>query len=68
MVRLLGRLRTPEDRELVRSMIDLIHRFGMKSVAEGVETMEQFQVLGEMGRDVVQGYLVVRLWQSRAGR
>jgi diguanylate cyclase (GGDEF)-like protein len=53
-------LRTPEDRELVRSMIDLIHRFGKKSVAEGVETMEQFQALGEMGCDVVQGYLVGR--------
>ena len=73
-------LRTPEDRELVRSMIDLIHRFGKKCVAEGVETMEQFQVLGEMGCDVVQGYLVGkpmpfdefpaggRLGQSRANR
>ena len=53
-------LRTPEDRELVRSMIDLIHRFGKKSVAEGVESMEQFQVLGELGCEVVQGYLVGR--------
>jgi diguanylate cyclase (GGDEF)-like protein len=51
-------LRTPEDRELVRSMIDLIHRFGKRSVAEGVETVEQFQALGEMGCDVIQGYLV----------
>ena len=53
-------LRTPEDRELVRSMIDLVHRFGKKCVAEGVETMEQFQALGEMGCEVVQGYLVGR--------
>ena len=51
-------LRSPEDRELVRSMIDLIHRFGKTCVAEGVETPEQFQVLGEMGCDVMQGYLV----------
>jgi diguanylate cyclase (GGDEF)-like protein len=59
-------LRTPEDRELVRSMVDLIHRFGKKCVAEGVETMEQFQVLGEMGCDVVQGYLVGRPMEFEA--
>jgi diguanylate cyclase (GGDEF)-like protein len=53
-------LRSPEDRELVRSMIDLIHRFGKRSIAEGVETIEQFQALGELGCDVVQGYLVGR--------
>lgn len=53
-------MRTPEDRELVRSMIDLIHRFGKVCIAEGVETAAQFQALGEMGCDVVQGYLIGR--------
>lgn len=53
-------LRTADDRELVRSMIELIHRFDKRCVAEGVESPEQFAVLGEMGCDIAQGYLIGR--------
>ena len=53
-------LRTADDRELVRSMIELIHRFDKRCVAEGVESREQFAVLGEMGCDIAQGYLIGR--------
>ena len=53
-------LRTADDRELVRSMIELIHRFDKRCVAEGVESVEQFAVLGEMGCDIAQGYVIGR--------
>ena len=64
----------PEDRELVRSMIDLIHRFGKKCVAEGVETIKQYAELADLGCDLAQGYLLSRpvsiaeaheLWRRR---
>ncbi|MDQ1245946.1 MAG: hypothetical protein QG597_313 [Actinomycetota bacterium] len=53
-------LRTQSDREIVRSILDLIHRFGKTSVAEGVETTAQLQALREMGCTYAQGYLVGR--------
>jgi diguanylate cyclase (GGDEF)-like protein len=53
-------LRTDEDREIVRSMLDLVHRFGKTSVAEGVETLAQLQALREMGCGYAQGYLIGR--------
>ena len=53
-------LRTEADREIVRSILDLIHRFGKTSVAEGVETLAQLLALREMGCGYAQGYLVGR--------
>jgi EAL domain-containing protein (putative c-di-GMP-specific phosphodiesterase class I) len=32
----------------------------MTSVAEGVETPDQYDVLGELGCDAIQGYLFAR--------
>jgi diguanylate cyclase len=45
-----------EDRELLTSLIELVHRFGKTVVAEGVETAEQGRILLSMGCDRVQGY------------
>jgi EAL domain-containing protein (putative c-di-GMP-specific phosphodiesterase class I) len=59
-------LRTQEDREIVRSILDLIHRFGKTSVAEGVETSAQLQALREMGCSYAQGYLVGRPMPNQA--
>lgn len=53
-------LRTEADREIVRSILDLVHRFGKTSVAEGVETTAQLLALREMGCGYAQGYLVGR--------
>lgn len=43
-------------RQLVRAMIDLTHRLGVTSIAEGVEDAGTLQLLEEMGCDCVQGY------------
>lgn len=53
-------LRNDEDFELVRSMLDLIYRFGKLAVAEGVETKEQLTALGSMGCEYAQGFLLAR--------
>jgi EAL domain-containing protein (putative c-di-GMP-specific phosphodiesterase class I) len=44
----------------VRSTIDLGHNFGVKVVAEGVETSDSWQTLTELGCDLAQGYLISR--------
>lgn len=46
-----------EDAVIVRSIIDLAKGLGKKSVAEGVETREQYDLLKKMGCDVIQGHL-----------
>jgi diguanylate cyclase (GGDEF)-like protein len=53
-------LRNDEDFELVRSMLDLIYRFGKKAVAEGIETPEQLAALREMGCEYAQGFFLGR--------
>ncbi len=45
---------------IVRSMVQMVKTLGKKSVAEGVETEEQFELLQEMGCDIAQGYLLSR--------
>jgi EAL domain-containing protein (putative c-di-GMP-specific phosphodiesterase class I) len=39
-------------------IIDVGHRLGMTTIAEGVETQAQMKVLQSLGCDLVQGYLV----------
>lgn len=46
-----------QGRKLVEDMISLIHNLGKKVIAEGVETLEQLEVLQRMGCDCAQGYL-----------
>ena len=45
---------------IVRSTIDLVHDLGRKTVAEGVETLAQWDMLASMGCDMVQGYFIAR--------
>ncbi len=45
------------DRQLVRSIIDLAHNFDMITVAEGVEDKKTYDLLQDLGCDVVQGFL-----------
>lgn len=41
---------------VVKSIISMAHALGITTVAEGVETEEQAQMLTQLGCDVVQGY------------
>jgi diguanylate cyclase (GGDEF)-like protein len=45
-------------RELLSGMISLVHACGLRVAAEGVETMEQDQLLQELGCDLSQGFLL----------
>ena len=44
------------DRSIVKAIIDMSKALSLKSIAEGVETKEQLDVLREMGCDIIQGY------------
>ncbi len=44
------------DRELVNASISMAHSLGLKVVAEGVETVEQLNLLATQGCDIAQGY------------
>jgi diguanylate cyclase (GGDEF)-like protein len=48
------------DRAVVRGVVELAHALGMHTVAEGVETQEQLDVLRELGCDIAQGFLLAR--------
>ncbi|HET7607382.1 MAG TPA: bifunctional diguanylate cyclase/phosphodiesterase, partial [Gammaproteobacteria bacterium] len=47
-------------RLIVQTTIRLAASLGMKTVAEGVETLEQLELLRALGCDAVQGYFVSR--------
>ncbi len=50
----------PEGRALVKSVIDVASALGVISIAEGVETPDQFRALRELGCDAVQGFLFAK--------
>jgi len=54
----MGRSRV--QRAMVKAMHQLGHELGIVTIAEGVETRETFEVLGEIGVDYAQGYWVGR--------
>ena len=49
-------LEDPNDEAIVDSVISLGRAFGLRVVAEGVETTEQAQRLVDMGCPIVQGF------------
>lgn len=42
--------------EVIESMIALAHSIGLKVVAEGIETKEQFTIIRDSYGDIIQGY------------
>lgn len=46
------------DRSITRLIVDICTKHKMRCIAEGVETMAQYDILKEMGVDVVQGFLI----------
>lgn len=55
-----GMLERAEDITIVRSIIDLAHNLGLRTVAEGVEQVEELELLAAMGCEAVQGFLLAR--------
>lgn len=43
---------------VMESIIQMVHKLGYESIAEGIETKEQLEYLQEIGCDVIQGYLL----------
>jgi len=50
----------PVDFAVARAVVDMAHAMGRATVAEGVETAEQFHVLRGIGVDAYQGWLFSR--------
>ena len=45
-------------RLIVKAIVNLAHGLGLTVTAEGVETVEQLELVRELGCDLVQGYLI----------
>jgi len=53
-------LTDPVSRDIVRTVIQLAHNIGMKTVAEGIESAEIQQCLLELGCDMGQGFHIAK--------
>lgn len=49
-----------KDRLLVEGIIKLVKQFGVVTVAEGIETMEQVEFLRSVNCDIIQGFVFYR--------
>jgi predicted signal transduction protein with EAL and GGDEF domain len=54
------RIKTPEGKVLVRTIVDMGHAMKLALVAEGVEDRETADILREMGVEMLQGYYFSR--------
>ena len=51
---------TRDDLVIVRSTIELGHNMGLRVIAEGVEDVESWTILKDLGCDMAQGYFIGR--------
>ncbi|WP_308259472.1 EAL domain-containing protein [Pseudonocardia sp. H11422] len=58
----------PADFAVARAVVDMARAMGRTTVAEGVETAEQFHVLRGIGVDAYQGWLFARSLRAEAMR
>lgn len=49
-----------DDYKLIKTIIDMARNFGLKTIAEGVETEDQCKILKSLGCDFMQGYYFSR--------
>jgi len=52
--------RDAESAAIISAMVNLAQDLGMKTVAEGIETTDQLELLKEMGCELGQGYYFAR--------
>jgi diguanylate cyclase (GGDEF)-like protein/PAS domain S-box-containing protein len=52
--------RSPQDASIAAAIISLAHALGLETIAEGIETGEQLEMLARLGCDVAQGNLFAR--------
>lgn len=50
-------VKTPKAQKVIASIIELSNKIGAKTVAEGIETPEQLDLLNRVNCDMVQGYI-----------
>ncbi|HEY2344783.1 MAG TPA: EAL domain-containing response regulator [Xanthomonadaceae bacterium] len=48
----------PRKLAMIETSLDLARKLNLKVVAEGIETMEEWQLLAQLGCDYAQGYLI----------
>ena len=51
---------TPRERAIIEGIVQMSHALGMNVVAEGIESLEQVELLRSVGCDAVQGYIFSR--------
>ena len=54
----------PDDRALLQGIVELARRLRIETIAEGVETRAQQDILVQAGCDYLQGYLYYKLFQK----
>ena len=67
---------SPDDRLIVKGTIELAHTLDLKVVAEGVETLDVYNLLRKMNCDYAQGYYIshplkanrVAAWYEQPGK
>jgi EAL domain-containing protein (putative c-di-GMP-specific phosphodiesterase class I)/DNA-binding response OmpR family regulator len=52
--------REPIKQDLMRMLVDLAHRIGAQTIAEGIETEEEYDWCRKLGIDLLQGYYIAR--------
>jgi len=53
-----GAVRQPRKRVVVETSLDLARKLQLTAVAEGVESIEEWQMLAELGCQLAQGFLI----------
>jgi EAL domain-containing protein (putative c-di-GMP-specific phosphodiesterase class I)/DNA-binding NarL/FixJ family response regulator len=61
-----GAARREAQRTILRSSIDMARQLGLKTVAEGVEDLEDWTYLRSTGCDLAQGYFIARPMPAEA--
>ncbi len=49
-----------KSRKMIEIIITIAKTFGIRTIAEGVETKEQFEILKQLGCDYIQGFLFAK--------